>query len=44
MAKAKSRRGRGTGTDPVDVHVGTRLWVRRKLLGCTTFGDTFDIG
>ncbi len=44
MAKAKSRRGRGSGISPIDVHVGARLWVRRKLLGCTTIGDTVDIG
>ena len=44
MAKAKSRPGRGAGISPIDVHVGTPLWVRRTLLGCTTIGDTFDIG
>ena len=43
MAKAKSRRGRGTGIGPIDVHVGAQLRVRCKLLGCNTIGDTFDI-
>ncbi len=34
MAKAKLGYGRGTGIpNPVDVHVGTRLRVRRTLLG-----------
>ncbi len=45
MAKAKLGYGHGTGIPaPIDVHVGARLRVRRKLLGCTTIGDTFDIG
>ncbi len=35
MAKAKSRRGRGAGISPVDVHVGARLRQRRTLLGMT---------
>ena len=43
MAKAKSRRGRGRGIGLIDGHVGARLRVRRKLLGRTTIGDTFDI-
>ncbi len=43
MAKTKSRRGRGRGIGLIDGHVGARLRVRRKLLGRTTIGDTFDI-
>ncbi len=35
MAKSKSRRGRGTGISPIDVHVGARLRQRRTLLGMT---------
>ena len=34
MAKSKPRYGHGTGTPhPVDVHVGARVRLRRKLLG-----------
>ena len=33
MAKAKSRRGRGSRIGPVDAHVGARLRQRRTLLG-----------
>ena len=46
MAKSKSRRGRGTGIpNPVDVHVGARLRVRRTLLGMnqTELGDTIGL-
>ncbi len=46
MTKAKSRRGRGTGIpNPVDVHVGARLRVRRTLLGMsqTTLGDAIGL-
>ena len=33
MAKSKQRFGRGTGKPhPVDVHVGERVWRRRRLL------------
>ncbi len=36
MAKSKPSYGRGTGIpNPVDVHVGARVRVRRKLLGMT---------
>ena len=36
MAKAKLRYGRGTGIpNPVDVHVGARVRMRRTLLGMT---------
>jgi transcriptional regulator with XRE-family HTH domain len=36
MAKSKSSYGRGTGKlHPVDVHVGARVRMRRKLLGMT---------
>ncbi len=36
MAKSKPVYGRGTGNPhPVDVHVGARVRVRRKLLGMT---------
>ncbi len=36
MAKAKLAYGHGTGIpNPIDVHVGARLRVRRKLLGMT---------
>ncbi len=35
MAKSKSRRGRGRGISPIDVHVGARLRQRRTLLGMT---------
>ena len=45
MAKTKSRRRRGAGIGPVDVHVGARLRVRRTLLGMnqTTLGDTLGL-
>ena len=45
MAKAKSRRGRGTGIGPIDVHVGARLRQRRRLLGMsqTTLGDAIGL-
>ena len=36
MAKSKPRYGHGTGNShPVDIHVGARVRVRRKLLGMT---------
>ncbi len=39
MAKSKPLYGRGTGKPhPVDVHVGARVRVRRKLLGMTQTG------
>ncbi len=45
MAKSKSRRGRGTGIGPIDVHVGTRLRQRRTLLGMTqpNLGDALGV-
>ncbi len=45
MAKSKSRRGRGTGIGPIDVHVGARLRVRRALLGMTqtNLGDAIGV-
>ena len=46
MAKFKSRYGHGTGIpNPIDVHVGTRLRVRRKLLGMnqTNLGDAIGL-
>ncbi len=45
MAKAKSRRGRGSGISPVDVHVGVRLRARRTLLGMTqtNLGDAIGV-
>ena len=45
MAKSKSRRGRGKGIGPIDVHVGARLRVRRTLLGMsqTTLGDALGV-
>ncbi len=45
MAKAKSRRGRGTGIGPIDVHVGARLRQRRKLLGMSqrNLGDALGV-
>ncbi len=45
MAKAKSRRGRGTGISPIDVHVGARLRVRRALRGMTqtNLGDAIGV-
>ncbi len=39
MAKSKPRYGRGTGKPhPVDIHVGARVRMRRKLLGMTQTG------
>ncbi len=39
MAKSKPSYGRGTGIpSPVDVHVGARVRLRRKLLGMTQTG------
>ena len=39
MAKSKPIYGRGTGRPhPVDIHVGARVRVRRKLLGMTQTG------
>ncbi len=46
MAKAKLVYGRGTGLpNPVDVHVGARLRVRRTLLGMnqTDLGDALGL-
>ncbi len=45
MAKSKSRRGRGAKIGPIDVHVGARLRVRRKLLGMsqTTLGEAIGL-
>ena len=45
MAKSKSRRGRGTGIGPIDVHVGARLRQRRTLLGMTQtkVGDAIGV-
>ncbi len=45
MAKAKSRRGRGSGIGPIDVHVGARLRQRRTLLGMTqpNLGDALGV-
>ena len=45
MAKAKSRRGRGAGISPIDVHVGARLRVRRKLSGMsqTALGEAIGL-
>ncbi len=45
MAKAKSRRGRGKGISPIDIHVGRRVRQRRTLLGMsqTTLGDTLGL-
>ncbi len=39
MAKSKPRYGRGSGKPhPVDIHVGARVRMRRKLLGMTQTG------
>ncbi len=38
MAKAKPSYGRGKGINPIDVHVGARVRLRRKLLGLTQTG------
>ncbi len=45
MAKYKSRRGRGRGIGPIDVHVGARLRARRTLLGMTqtNLGDALGV-
>ena len=45
MSKSKSRRGRGTGISPIDVHVGARVRVRRTLLGMTqtNLGDAIGV-
>ncbi len=45
MAKSKSRRGRGAGISPIDVHVGARLRQRRTLLGMnqTNLGDALGM-
>ncbi len=46
MAKAKSGYGRGTGKPhPVDVHVGARVWQRRKMQGMTQtdLGDALGL-
>jgi transcriptional regulator with XRE-family HTH domain len=46
MAKAKSDYGRGTGrAHPVDVHVGSRVRLRRTLLGMnqTNLGDALGL-
>ena len=46
MAKSKPRYGHGTGKPhPVDIHVGARVRVRRKLLGMsqTTLGDALGM-
>ncbi len=45
MAKSKSRRARGRGIGPIDVHVGARLRQRRTLLGMTqtTLGGSLGV-
>ena len=45
MSKSKSRRGRGGGIGPIDVHVGARLRRRRTLSGMsqTTLGDAIGL-
>ncbi len=45
MAKSKSRRGRGAGISPIDVHVGARVRMRRTLLGMnqTKLGDALGL-
>ncbi len=46
MAKSKPRFGRGSGKPhPVDVHVGQRVWQRRKLSGMTQtdLGDAIGL-
>ena len=45
MSKSKSRRGRGGGIGPIDVHVGARLRQRRTLLGMTqtNLGDAIGV-
>ena len=45
MSKSKSRRGRGGGIGPIDVHVGARLRRRRTLLGMnqTKLGDALGV-
>ncbi len=46
MAKSKPRYGHGTGNPhPIDVHVGARVRLRRKLLGMsqTKLGDALGL-
>ncbi len=46
MAKSKRRSGQGVrGPSPVDVHVGSRVWQRRKVLGLTqtNLGDAIGL-
>ncbi len=46
MAKSKQRSGQGVrGPSPVDVHVGSRVWQRRKVLGLTqtNLGDAIGL-
>ena len=46
MAKSKPRYGHGTGNShPVDIHVGARVRLRRKLLGMsqTKLGDALGL-
>ncbi len=45
MAKSKPRYGRGTGISPIDVHVGARVRLRRKLLGLnqTKLGEKLGV-
>ncbi len=45
MAKPKSRRGRGMGISPIDIHVGARLRQHRTLLGMTqtNLGDALGV-
>ena len=45
MSKSKSRRGRGGGIGPIDVHVGARLRRRRTLSGMsqTMLGDAIGL-
>ena len=46
MARSKSRFGHGTGKPhPVDVHIGARVRMRRKLLGMTQtkLGDALGL-
>ncbi len=44
MSKYKSRRGRGRGIGPIDVHVGARVRQRRVLLGMTQTNLSDAIG
>ncbi len=45
MAKSKSRRRRGSGIGPVDVHVGARVRMHRTFLGMTQtkLGDALGL-